>query len=92
MNTIKPATPRNDVRGISQFGIGYGFITDATSDGKITINAKALAKIEPHGEDAIREMQRRANAYPGLVAALRLGRGAEDHLARQELLRDIGEA
>ena len=26
-----------------------------------------------------------------LVAALRLGRGAEDHLARQALLREIGE-
>lgn len=30
-----------------------------------------------------------ANAYPKLVEALRLGRGAEDHLKRQALLRTL---
>jgi hypothetical protein len=35
------------------FGVGYGFIVTATNDGSIPLNAKALAKIEPGGEEAI---------------------------------------
>lgn len=49
-----------------QFGVGYGFIVTASNDGSIPLNSKALAKIEDGGEEAIVEMQRRANAYPAL--------------------------
>ena len=45
------------------FGIGYGFIVTARNDGSIPLNAKALAKIEPAGDEAIHELVRRANAF-----------------------------
>lgn len=89
----------------TQFGVGYGFIVTTLADGSIPLNSKALAKIEPNGHDAIVEMQRRANAYPQLVAALREiradvdecdGKGGDGYvsiLARADaLLRSLGEA
>jgi hypothetical protein len=78
------------------FGVGYGFIVTATNDGSIPLNAKALAKIEPGGDEAIREMQRRANAYPRLVEALRaiakpaLGGKIQQYTA-QAILCELGE-
>ena len=95
MSTPKPAT--------LQFGIGYGFIVTASTDGTIPLNSKALAKIEPGGDDAITEMQRRANAYPRLVEALRsVTNGnvdcgtywqvdADDIAGIRALLRELGE-
>ena len=63
--TTKPATPQ-------LFGIAHGYIVTANdAAGTIGLNARIVTKLSEDNGAAVKTLVNRANAYPGLVAALK---------------------